>query len=202
MRFLTRIFYYFGLSYHAGMHVVATVVVLACWIVWPIPFLLRARQQRGRRSVVMAPAAKWGVGIQAVAYFFVWLIVRGYGFHATPWLVLAMICGLAGATLAWAAVGRLGRQWRIQAGLFADHELVETGPYSLVRHPIYAAMILMFLSRGLLTSPWYFFLPALVLLIAGTEIRVRAEERLLRTRFGERFESYRSRVSAYVPFVR
>jgi protein-S-isoprenylcysteine O-methyltransferase Ste14 len=42
----------------------------------------------------------------------------------------------------------------------------------------------------------------LIALIAGTEIRVRAEDRLLAERFGESFITYRSRVSAYVPFIR
>ena len=46
-------------------------------------------------------------------------------------------------------VGALGRQWRIDAGLNSDHELVQSGPYRIVRHPIYTSMLCLLLRR-----PW------------------------------------------------
>jgi len=49
---------------------------------------------------------------------------------------------------------------------------------------------------------WPAFAGALPFFLAGTEIRVRAEDRLLAERFQERFAQYRSRVKAYIPFVR
>src|SRR5262249_50797527 len=51
-------------------------------------------------------------------------------------------------------------------------------------------------------SGWRMFLAALVVFLAGTEVRVRAEDRLLAERFRESFTEYRSRVPAYVPFIR
>ena len=55
----------------------------------------------------------------------------------------------------------LGRQWRIDAGLSADHELVTRGPHRVVRHPIYTSML---------------FAIGAVCFVAGTEIRVHIEE--------------------------
>ena len=81
----------------------------------------------------------------------------------------------------------LGRQWRIDAGLSADHELVTRGPHRVVRHPIYTSML---------------FAIGAVCFVAGTEIRVHIEEKLLAARFGEQFTAYRRRVPAYVPSVR
>ena len=102
----------------------------------------------------------------------------------------------------WLSVRHLGKQLRILAGLYADHELIRTGPYAIVRHPVYASLFLMTLATGLLFARWPLLLLSIALYIAGTEIRIRAEEGLLRARFGEEFEEYRRQVPAYLPFLR
>ncbi len=113
-----------------------------------------------------------------------------------------MILGPASVALAWSAVRHLGKQWRIQAALSEDHELVRTGPYAWVRHPVYASMLGILLATGFAWSSWLQLLAALAIFLAGTEIRVRAEDGLLAGRFGETFEAYGSRVRAYIPFLR
>ena len=104
--------------------------------------------------------------------------------------------------LAWGAVRHLGKQFRWQAGLYHDHELVRTGPYAVVRHPIYASLLAILLGTLLILTPWPWMVVSLALFAVGTEIRVRAEDGLLESRFGEEFRAYRSKVPAYLPFVR
>src|SRR5271166_982112 len=104
--------------------------------------------------------------------------------------------------LAWMASRHLGRQWRFEAALNEGHELIQTGPYRWVRHPIYASMLGMLLATGTAWTWWPVFVAALVIFVAGTEIRVRAEDRLLAERFQATFLDYRSRVRAYIPFIR
>jgi protein-S-isoprenylcysteine O-methyltransferase Ste14 len=104
--------------------------------------------------------------------------------------------------LSWTGTRALGRQWRIDAGLSSDHELVTHGPYSVVRHPIYTSMLCLFLANGLLTSSLPLFAVGAVCFVTGTEIRVRTEERLLAGHFGKQYAEYRRRVPAYVPFLR
>ncbi len=113
-----------------------------------------------------------------------------------------MILGPLSVALAWSAVRHLGKQWRIQAGLSADHELVRTGPYGYVRHPVYASILGMLLATGFVWAWWPMLVLALIFYFAGTEIRVRAEDRLLAGRFQDSFTVYRSRVPAYIPFLR
>ena len=96
----------------------------------------------------------------------------------------------------------LGKQFRVHAGLYMDHELVQTGPYSVVRHPIYSSLLAMLLCTILVLTRWEWAAVSVVLFIVGTEIRVHSEEKLLAGRFGEEFEAYRRKVPAYVPFVR
>jgi protein-S-isoprenylcysteine O-methyltransferase Ste14 len=63
-------------------------------------------------------------------------------------------------------------------------------------------MLGMLLTTGACWTWWPMFLPALLFFLAGTEIRIRAEDRLLSERFQDTFLQYRSRVRAYVPFIR
>jgi len=76
------------------------------------------------------------------------------------------------------------------------------GPYRFVRHPIYASMFSVLLGAGFLTTPWWLFIPAIILFLIGTEIRVRIEDKLLAAHFGAKFDAYRKSVPAYVPFLR
>jgi protein-S-isoprenylcysteine O-methyltransferase Ste14 len=113
-----------------------------------------------------------------------------------------MLLGPLSVALAWFAVRHLGKQWRVQAGLNADHELVQTGPYRFLRHPIYASILGMLLATGVILTWWPILVLALIFYFAGTEIRVRAEDRLLEGRFKDSFTAYRSRVPAYIPILR
>ena len=82
------------------------------------------------------------------------------------------------------------------------HELITAGPYRIVRHPIYASMLCLLLGTGFLITPWPLFGVALAMFLVGTEIRVRVEDSLLASRFGETFREYQQQVSAYVPLLR
>jgi protein-S-isoprenylcysteine O-methyltransferase Ste14 len=117
-------------------------------------------------------------------------------------LAVAFLMWAIGMILAWTSVTHLGKQFRVQAGLYEDHELVRTGPYAVVRHPIYAGLLAMLLCTMIVLTPWRWAIMALVLFLIGTEIRVRTEDKLLAGRFGEAFEDYRKSVPAYLPFVR
>jgi protein-S-isoprenylcysteine O-methyltransferase Ste14 len=90
----------------------------------------------------------------------------------------------------------------VPPALIADHELIRRGPYSLVRHPVYLSFFGMTLAGALAATSWRVTAVCLVLFVAGTEIRVAAEERLLAERFGAEFARYRAAVPAYLPFLR
>ena len=192
----------------------ALIVLLLSWIFWLAIFIRRHMRASGPQAVVVAPVARWGILLEGLGFFLVW------SFPAAPWsgalitspswsgpwpapfVALSMILGPAAVLLAWFAVRHLGKQWRIQAGLSADHILVKTGPYRFIRHPVYASMLLMLLATAFAVSWWPIVFPALALFVAGTEIRIRAEDGLLASRFQEEFRDYRSRVAAYIPFLR
>ena len=102
-------------------------------------------------------------------------------------------------------VGAVFVLWRRFSGLVAiqeGHELVTGGLYRVIRHPIYTSMLCLFAGTGFMITPLPILLLSTLLFIAGTEIRVRIEDRLLASRFGEPFQEYRRTVPAYIPFVR
>jgi len=177
-------------------------IFLSCsWVLWTYPFVRQRNAGPKRESVVMAPAARWGIGLQTVSYGLAWFYAAAL--HPGPVrMISSMIAAAVSTALVWWAVPHLGKQWRIQAGLYDDHQLVRSGPYGMVRHPIYTSMFGMLIATGLLMAPWWRFLAAIAFFIGGNEIRIRSEEKLLRGRFGTEFEDYQKRVAAYVPFLR
>jgi len=185
------------------MRPIACAEILLCWVIWWYPFLFRAPHRQKRPSVARAAPSIVGLLLETIA------IVLAFALHAPfeapipAWqAVAAMIPGPVAVFLGWSAVKHLGRQFRFQAGLYEDHQLVCTGAYAVVRHPIYSSL-LAFLAAMLLAAgrPWPAVI-SLALFLAGTEIRVGAEDRLLASRFPKEFAQYRRRVPAYIPFVR
>ena len=94
------------------------------------------------------------------------------------------------------------RQWRLDAvssiRTTGSSATVPTDSYGT---PIYTSMLCLLLAVGILISEWWLFAVAFVIFMAGTEIRVRIEERLLLGEFGEAFLAYRKATGAYIPFL-
>jgi protein-S-isoprenylcysteine O-methyltransferase Ste14 len=180
----------------------ASVEVLAMWLVWLYPFLRKRFTGPKREAQVMAHSGDWGLALETAGILLAWLWLPNTPMPGPARVLAAMILAPVGPLFGWLAVLHLGKQLRILAGLYEDHELVRTGPYAIVRHPVYASLFLMMLATGLLFARWPLLLLGVALYVAGTEIRIHAEEGLLRSRFGEEFEEYRRKVPAYLPLVR
>jgi len=154
----------------------------------------------GKQKVVRAPASRWGIFLVMLAFACVWAYVRPVGFQKSTFaLVLSMVLAPLSTWLVWGATRHLGKQWRYEAALSEDHELIQTGPYRWVRHPIYASMFGMLTASAAAYTWWPLWIAGTVFFLMGTEIRIAAEDRLLAERFGDVFRLYRSRVKAYIP---
>ena len=111
--------------------------------------------------------------------------------------VLLTAAGLGFAI--WARV-HLGGNWSAEVTVKHDHELVGTGPYALARHPIYTGLLLAFVGTAAAIGEWRAPIAAI---IAGLSFwyKLGLEERLMVETFGARYEEYRRRVKALIPFV-
>jgi len=178
-------------------------LVGAGWFAWLFPFLFRAPHNQQRASITVSGPTRVGILLEVLA------IAAAFAFHmpldTSPGpvrVVLAVALAIGCTVMGWRSVIHLGRQFRVQAGLYHYHRLVRTGPYAFVRHPIYTSFMGMVLFTILLITRWEWGPLSLLFFIAGTEIRVRTEDGLLASRFGDDFRSYRKSVVAYIPFVR
>ncbi|HEX3877216.1 MAG TPA: isoprenylcysteine carboxylmethyltransferase family protein [Bryobacteraceae bacterium] len=177
--------------------------LLICWAAWAYPFLFRAPHGQKRESIIARGPTLIGGVLEMIAIAIAFNVRFPEAIpRITLRLIAAVIAGPLSVGLAWTAVTHLGRQFRITAGLYNDHELVTTGPYALVRHPIYTSLLGMLIFTSSLLTPVRWAAVAIAIFVLGTEIRVHAEDKLLASRFGDAFQRYRKSVSAYIPVVR
>lgn len=99
----------------------------------------------------------------------------------------------------WARL-HLGRNWSGSVTIKEGHELVTSGPYALVRHPIYTGLLLALLGSTLALGDWRAVL-AFGLSAGALWHKMRVEERWMRQQFGDAYQAYAQRVPALIPFV-
>jgi protein-S-isoprenylcysteine O-methyltransferase Ste14 len=116
------------------------------------------------------------------------------------WVMVAL--AVAGFLFAWWARVQLGRLWSSRVTRKPDHHVVDSGPYRVVRHPIYSGIILATLATAVLRDTLLGVVGALLMLY-GWYLKARLEERFLRDELGpEHYDAYRARVPMLVPFTR
>lgn len=118
--------------------------------------------------------------------------------RAAQWGTVA-VAGL-GFAFAWWARIHLGRFWARNVSRKADHRVVDTGPYALVRHPIYTGIILATGATAVLKATPFAW-AGVVVMTAGWYVKARLEERFLRGELGDAYAAYAARVPMLVPFI-
>lgn len=99
----------------------------------------------------------------------------------------------------WARV-HLGSNWSGVITIKAGHELIASGPYGVVRHPIYTGLLLAAFGQAVAQGEW-FRLIAVAIIFWAFWRKLRIEERWMRQQFGSAYETYSQRVSALIPFI-
>ncbi|MDW6021383.1 isoprenylcysteine carboxylmethyltransferase family protein [Mesorhizobium sp. BAC0120] len=118
---------------------------------------------------------------------------------AEAWACVGLMA--AGLALAWWARLHLGRLWSGKITKKAEHRIVETGPYAIVRHPIYTGLVVAILATMLAKGT----LPGIAgaaLITTGIYMKARLEERFLRAELGaDAYDAYSRRVPMLIPFT-
>jgi protein-S-isoprenylcysteine O-methyltransferase Ste14 len=107
---------------------------------------------------------------------------------------------VAGLLFAVWARQHLGSNWSHAVTVKQGHELITTGPYTLVRHPIYTGILTGFLGSAIALSQVRGVI-ALVLIFLVLWAKLRKEEEWMRSQFGETYATYAHRTAALVPYL-
>jgi protein-S-isoprenylcysteine O-methyltransferase len=108
---------------------------------------------------------------------------------------------VAGLILRWWAIITLGRFFTVDVIIEKDHELVERGPFRVVRHPSYAGVLLAFVGLALSLRNWAAMLVILLPIGAAFIHRMNVEEDALSRALGPRYANYMKRTKRLVPFI-
>jgi protein-S-isoprenylcysteine O-methyltransferase Ste14 len=191
----------------ASVGEIVWVLGIVAWYVIRYPFERRAKRVRvvsGRRSSTDAiglAAALVGLAILPGIY-----VATGFpesaDYPATVWaVVLGTIAFSAALWVFRRSHKELGRNWSITLEIREQHKLICTGPYALVRHPMYTSFMLMGLGQAFLLSNWVAGLVGLVGFAVLFLMRVDKEERMMLENFGPQYRAYMERTKRLVPYL-
>jgi protein-S-isoprenylcysteine O-methyltransferase len=181
------------------------IVSYVAWIAMEILIGFRDRRK------ISGTSGDRGSLILLIAMFFIVLTAAWYATDLFSWASFGAFrfqLFLTGLVLIWAgialrlwAVRVLGRYFRTTVIVQDEHQLVETGPYRLLRHPSYTGTLLTLLGFGLCFGNWI----ALALVTVGPLLaysyRITVEERALRARFGSKYEAFARDRWRLIPFL-
>jgi len=174
------------------------------WDVWVIAWIVA--MVWSRRTAARPPALDqlfhWlptvigigllGFGSVATSFAPLWRLPGAAGW------ALAGACGAGLLFTAWARIS-LGSLWSGSVSRKVDHTVIQSGPYRLVRHPIYTGLILAGLAQGVLVGMAANLFGALLMAL-GFWLKARLEERFLSKELGEAYAEYRRRTPMLAPF--
>ncbi len=179
-------------------------IALVLWAVWLVSWHIAALWRD--KPTARAPRRSYRLHFAAIAlgFFLIFNTLLQLGQPvlwpvgpALGWAMEALI--VAGLLFAWWARIHLGKLWSGGIERMAAHQVVDSGPYALVRHPIYTGLIAAALAvAAIRATPWALLGAALFAL--GFALKARVEERFLEAELGG-YEAYRTRVPMIVPFI-
>ena len=179
---------------------VIALVILFGWVVFWVGWIAAAFS-------VKPGKVRWGrfavVRVLIIVVAVVLLRTKAFKGHAVthdPWRQgIGLVLFLLGLALAVWARAYIGRNWGMPMTRKADPELVTTGPYRTVRHPIYSGIILAMAGTALAVSVTWLVL--LVLLAAYFIYSAVTEERDMAARFPDSYPAYKRSTKMLIPFV-
>jgi protein-S-isoprenylcysteine O-methyltransferase Ste14 len=176
---------------------------IAAWALFGIYWDHAAKSAAAAKSSESRRSRAFHVTLVNLALMFEILPIRGLG-RFVPASPPIMAAGLAveimGLFLAIWARRHLGRNWSGKITIKVEHELIRSGPYRRLRHPIYTGFLTMYLGLALLTGEWL-AVTGLTLVVIAYWRKIRLEEANLVVAFGSRYDEYRHTSWALIPGI-
>lgn len=112
--------------------------------------------------------------------------------------VIGLALTVAGLAFAMWARRHLGKNWSAVVTIRTDHELIRTGPYRFIRHPIYTGILLAMIGTALLVGEVRALL-AVAIMALSFFFKARKEEVWLAREFGDKFEAHTKHTGMFLP---
>ena len=178
------------------------------YMVWLVPELVSSvTKNAGRNAQLHDRNSKFAVvgGIWIGTFIGFWLAFAARQF-AISWdrtflFAVGILLILAGVAFRWYAVRTLGRFFTLQVAIQPGQTVVESGPYRLIRHPLYTGSLMSLLGLGFVLSNWLSLVAVLLFTIIGYSYRIWVEEMTLVNALGEPYREYMKRTKRIIPFV-
>lgn len=183
------------------------VTIIVLWLVWAISWLAAASWSNATEKRV-GFGSEWPYRVVSLlGAMFLFVPAHGYAGPLRFWYpgwTGAWICAVlvaVGFAFCWWARIYLGRLWSASITRKLDHHLVMSGPYAMVRHPIYTGILLAVIATAAVKGTLFGIVGAL-LIIMGLWMKARLEERWLRQELStDVYDAYRSKVPMLLPFA-
>jgi protein-S-isoprenylcysteine O-methyltransferase Ste14 len=188
-------------------------IIIVCWAIFALYWFINASSVKPTQETKGRLAGNWHS---------IWLIIGGLFLSNVPFLakvgvpasplttlliphsivINAVITVLAVAGLIIAMIARrtLAGNWSRAVAFKNDHELITTGLYRYVRHPIYTGVLLMILATALSVGTLSAGI-GFVIIVLGIGFKLRAEEALLTKHFPRDYSAYKERTKALIPYI-
>ena len=188
-------------------------VIICCWVIFGLYWFISSSSVKSIQETRGWLAGNWH-GI--------WLLIGGLFLSNLPFLakvgvsissltillipssivinVVIIVFAVTGLIVAMIARRTLAGNWSRAVAFKEDHELITTGLYHYVRHPIYTGVLLMILATALSVGTLSAGI-GFVIIVLGLWFKLRAEEELLTVHFPKEYLAYKDRTKALIPYV-
>jgi protein-S-isoprenylcysteine O-methyltransferase Ste14 len=175
------------------------------WIAFGAYWVIAARRVKAARTSESPAYRVFRLLLLIITFtllFAKWIAVgflgRSFLPRAQPLAYIGLIAALAGLAVAiWARIS-LGQYWSDKVVLKMDHQLVRSGPYARMRHPIYSGVLLGVAGSALVVNQWRGVL-AFVLLLTNYSVKAKREDKILAGAFAQDFAEHRRRAGFLLP---
>jgi protein-S-isoprenylcysteine O-methyltransferase Ste14 len=114
--------------------------------------------------------------------------------------IIGLVFCILGAIIACWSRYKLGRNWSLSVQKKENHELIHSGIYKIVRHPIYTGLLLLFIGNTIIVGDYRGIIAVLIVFISFW-LKLTKEEKLLTESFGSQYIEYRKKTKALIPYI-
>ena len=178
------------------------------WIVFVVYWIIGALKTRATREKESLASRYAVLSLEIVGYMLIFNGSTGFGFLGNRIIPRTLVVEIPGVICTWAGIGlalwaryHLAEYWSARVTIKEDHQLIRTGPYTHLRHPIYSGLVLATIGSAVVIDEWRCVL-GICLVLTGYWVKARKEEVMLSQQFGDVFREHQKHTGFLVPRFR